>query len=57
MSELDIDGDFTACDIGVLNRFFAHYPASHGQGGTNTWQRNLRHLFSWLEETCGHPHP
>ena len=57
MSEQDIDGDFTACDTGVLNRFFAHYLASHGQGGTNTRQRNLRHLFTWLEETYGHPHP
>ena len=28
-----------------------------GQGGTNTRQRNLRHLFTWLEETRGHPHP
>ena len=57
MSEQDIDGDFTACDTGALNRFFAHYLASHGQGGTNTRQRNLRHLFTWLEETYGHPHP
>ena len=52
-----IDGDFTACDTGVLNRFFADYLAGHGQGGTNTRQRNLRHLFTWLEETYGHPHP
>ena len=57
MSELDIDGDFTACDAGVLNRFFAHYLASHGQGGTNTRQRNLRHLFTWLEDAYGHRHP
>jgi site-specific recombinase XerD len=53
----DIDGDFTACDAGVLNRFFADYLAGHGQGGTNTRQRNLRHLFTWLEETCGHAYP
>ena len=52
-----IDGDFTACDAGVLNRFFADYLAGHGQGGTNTRQRNLRHLFTWLEETIGHAHP
>jgi hypothetical protein len=57
MSGQDIDGDFTACDAAVLNRFFADYLASHGQGGTNTRQRNLRHLFTWLEETCDHPHP
>jgi len=57
MREQDIDGDFTFCDTGILNRFFAGYLASHGQGGTNTRQRNLRHLFTWLEETCGHPHP
>lgn len=37
----DIDGDFTACDTAMLNRFFADYLASHGQGGTNTRQRNL----------------
>lgn len=53
----DVDGDFTACDAAVLNRFFADYQAGHGQGGTNTRQRNLRHLFTWLEETCGHAHP
>ena len=57
MTGQDIDGDFTACDTAVLNRFFADYLASHGQGGTNTRQRNLRHLFTWLEETYGHPHP
>jgi integrase/recombinase XerD len=57
MSEQDIDGDFTACDTPLLNRFFAAYIASHGQGGTNTRQRNLRHLFTWLEEAYGHPHP
>lgn len=57
MTGHDIDGDFTACDTAVLNRFFADYLAGHGQGGTNTRQRNLRHLFTWLEETYGHPHP
>jgi len=57
MREQDIDADFTACDTGTLNRFFAAYLASHGQGGTNTRQRNLRHLFTWLEESYGHPHP
>ncbi len=53
MAGQGIDGDFTACDAAVLNRFFADYLASHGQGGTNTRQRNLRHLFTWLEETSG----
>ena len=53
----DVDGDFTACDAEVLNRFFADYLAGHGQGGTNTRQRNQRHLFTWLEETNGHAHP
>jgi site-specific recombinase XerD len=57
MTGQGIDGDFTACDTAILNRFFAGYLASHGQGGTNTRQRNLRHLFTWLEETYGHPHP
>ena len=41
----------------MLNRFFAAYHAAHGQGGTNTKQRNLRHLFSWLERDHDHPHP
>jgi len=27
------------------------------RGGTNTKQRNLRHLFTWLEATYDHPHP
>jgi hypothetical protein len=57
MSGRDIGGDFTECDAVMLNRFFSDYLASHGQGGTNTRQRNLRHLFTWLEESCGHPHP
>jgi hypothetical protein len=53
MSGQHIDEDFTACDAAVLNRFFADYLAGHGQGGTNTRQRNLRHLFTWLEEADG----
>ena len=36
MTGQDIDGDFTACDTAMLNRFFADYLAGHGQGGTNT---------------------
>ncbi len=57
MSSQGNDGDFTACDTALLNRFFADYFAGHGQGGTNTRQRSLRHLFTWLETTYGHPHP
>ena len=57
MTAESIDGDFTACDTKTLNRFFAAYFAAHGQGGTNTKQRNLRHLFSWLERDHDHPHP
>jgi hypothetical protein len=45
MTEEQIDGDFTACDTAVLNRFFAAYRNSHGQGETNTRQRNLHPLF------------
>jgi len=41
----------------LLNRFFRDYHATHGQGGTNTKQRNLWHLFTWLEAEYGHPHP
>jgi site-specific recombinase XerD len=57
MTEKDIEEDFTACDTATLNRFFADYLAAHGQTGTNTKQRNLRHLFTWLEGAYGHPHP
>ncbi|MGD0705449.1 MAG: hypothetical protein ABSA02_36895 [Trebonia sp.] len=57
MTEQELDGDFTACDTGLLNRFFRDYNASHTRGGTNTKQRNLRHLFTWLEADYDHPHP
>ena len=57
MTGKDIEEDFTACDTPVLNRFFRDYQAAHGQSGTNTKQRNLRHLFTWLEDEYGHPHP
>jgi hypothetical protein len=57
MASRDMDGDFTACDAGVLNRFFRDYRAGHSQGGTNTKQRNLRHLFTWLEDQYDHPPP
>jgi site-specific recombinase XerD len=57
MARTGLAADFTACDTAVLNRFFADYLAAHGQSGTNTKQRNLRHLFSWLEKAYQHPHP
>ncbi len=57
MTGKKIDGDFTACDTALLNRFFRDYNAAHTRGGTNTKQRNLRHLFTWLEAEYDHPHP
>ncbi len=57
LDEVDIEVDFTGCDTVVLNRFFRAFYDSRSQGGTNTKQRNLRHLFTWLEGTHGHPHP
>jgi site-specific recombinase XerD len=57
MEEVDLEVDFTGCDTAVLNRFFRAFNESHSQGGTNTKQRNLRHLFTWPEGAHGHPHP
>jgi hypothetical protein len=57
MAEEDIDGDFTACSVDVLNRFFSAYRNSHSQGGTNTRQRNLHHLFTWLAFRYDRPDP
>ncbi|HEY1626148.1 MAG TPA: tyrosine-type recombinase/integrase [Streptosporangiaceae bacterium] len=57
MAGHDPDGDFTACDTDLLNRFFADYLSTHTQGGTNTRQRNLHHLFKWLARAHGHPDP
>jgi site-specific recombinase XerD len=57
MTAEKVNDDFTACDTAMLNRFFADYFASHTQGGTNTHQRNLAHLFIWLEKTQGLPTP
>jgi hypothetical protein len=57
MTREKIDADFTACGTAMLNRFFATYFAAHGQGGTNTKQRNLRHLFTWLQRDHDHPTP
>ena len=41
----------------LLNRFFAEYLRAHTQGGTNTLQRNLAHLFAFLDEVYDHPSP
>jgi integrase/recombinase XerD len=57
MTSAGLEADFTGCDTAALNRFFRAYLASHSQGGTNTKQRNLRHLFTWLASEYGHPHP
>jgi len=57
MESQAINGDFTACDTAVLNRFFSDYRNSHSQGGTNTRQRNLHTLFKWLATSSGHPDP
>jgi hypothetical protein len=57
MTSTGLEADFTGCDTAALNRFFRAHLGSHGQGGTNTKQRDLRHLFSWLAVECGHPHP
>ena len=57
MTAESIDGDFTACDVVMLNRFFSQYRSSHTQGGTNTRQRNLHHLFKWLAVRYRHPDP
>jgi integrase/recombinase XerD len=57
MTKRDIDEDFTACDTATLNKFFGDYFRTHTQGGTNTRQRNLHHLFKWLAKTRHHPDP
>lgn len=57
MTSTGLEADFTGVDTVALNRFFRAYLASHRQGGTNTKQRNLRHLFSWLAAEYGLPHP
>jgi hypothetical protein len=57
MTAEKIDEDFTVCDTAMLNRFFARYLKTHTQGGTNTLQRNLAHLFAWLDEVYNHPNP
>lgn len=57
MTAQGIDEDFAACDTAMLNRFFADYLKAHTQGGTNTLQRNLTHIFAWLDEVYDHPNP
>jgi integrase/recombinase XerD len=57
MTAKGIDGDFTAADTAMLNRFLRDYFRQHGQGGTHSQQRNIRHLFSYLAREAGHPHP
>jgi integrase/recombinase XerD len=44
MDQVGLEVDFTGCDTAVLNRFFRSFYETHSQGGTNTKQRNLRHL-------------
>jgi hypothetical protein len=57
MTRTELRTDFTGCDTATLNSFFCSYFGEHGQGGTSTKQRNLRHLFTWLQFTYDHPHP
>jgi site-specific recombinase XerD len=57
MESEGIEGDFTVCDVPMLNRFFVGYHGEHGQGGTNNRQRNLHHLFKWLARHYGHLDP
>lgn len=64
MTRKKLAGDFTTVDAAMLNDFFRWYwttydrPQGNGYtGGTNTKQRNLRHLFTWLEAEYDHPHP
>jgi site-specific recombinase XerD len=52
-----IDGDFTAVDTALLNRYFREYYLEHGQGGTHTLQRNLIQLFGFLDRERDHPSP
>ena len=68
LTQQRVAGDFTACDTAVLNRFFRWYYRTHDvpksqdgkggyTGGTNTVQRNLRALFTYLAEEYDHPNP
>ena len=57
MSAANIDGGFGVVDTAMLNHFFRDYFRRHGQGGTNAQQRNLRHLFNFLQREEGLAHP
>lgn len=57
MSAANIEGGFSVVDTVMLNRFFRDYFRQHGQGGTNAQQRNLRHLFNFLQREEGLVHP
>jgi integrase/recombinase XerD len=52
-----IDGDYTATDTALLNRYFREYYLERGQGGTHTLQRNLIQLFNFLQRERDHPGP
>ncbi len=57
MTANSMDGDFTAVDTAMLNRYFREYYQAHGQGGTHTQQRNLIQLFNYLQREYRHPTP
>ncbi|MFD4337208.1 tyrosine-type recombinase/integrase [Streptomyces anulatus] len=68
MTAAGLEGDFTLVDVSVLNRYLRWYYEKHDvpksqdgkggyTGGTNTAQRNLRALFSYLAEEYDHPNP
>ncbi|MEU8853132.1 site-specific integrase [Streptomyces sp. NPDC048556] len=57
MTTEGMDQDFTSVDTATLNLFFRWYYESHNQGGTNTLQRNLRVLFTWMEAEYDVPNP
>jgi hypothetical protein len=52
MTEQQTEDDFTVVDTGMPNRFFRDYQAGHGRSGTNTKQRNLRHLPAGPTARC-----
>ena len=57
MTANKIDGDFTAADTALLNRYFRDYYLQHGQGRTHTAQRNLIQPFNFLERERGSAPP
>ena len=42
MTQKKIDGDFTACDTALLNRFFRDYNSAHTRGGVIPPRRSIR---------------